>query len=221
MFILLNVLCIIIMFFIGADIFSLADELSYCKTNDIDILKRKYSTCRECGHRLRVKDTFPIVSRFINKGKCRFCDAPFSKRGFYTEALGGLLAIVIYVLLYYVDKLSIFAAAFVTIIISIICMIIISIIYTRLKVNKSDNIPDEIIKKTKKTKKKKSDKKDSKKEDSDKKDIDNEDKKESDIKDKKESDLKDKKEKSDKKDIKKIKEKNKKDKKVKKEDEED
>ena len=159
MLVFLNVLCIIIMFFIGADIFSLADELSFCKTNNVDILKRKYSTCRECGHRLRFKDTFPVVSRFINKGKCRFCDASFSKRSFYTEVSGGVLALLIYVLLYYVDKLSIFLAALITIIISIICMLVVSAIYTRLKVNKSENIPDEIIKKEKKVKEEKTDKK--------------------------------------------------------------
>ncbi|MBQ9232474.1 MAG: prepilin peptidase [Lachnospiraceae bacterium] len=142
MLIFLNILCIIIIFFIGADIFSLADELSFCRTNNIDILKRKYSTCRECGHRLRVKDTFPVISRFINKGKCRFCDAPFPKRSFYTEIAGGLLALLVYVFLYYVDNISIFLAALVTIITSIICMLVISSIYTGLKINKSGNIMD-------------------------------------------------------------------------------
>ena len=160
MFVFLNIVCIIIVFFIGADIFSLADELSFCRTNNVDILKRKYSTCRECGHRLRVKDTFPIVSRFINKGKCRFCDAPFSKRGFYTEISGGVLSLLIYILLYYVDKFSIFLAALITIIITIICMLVVSAIFTRLMVNKFDKIPDEIIIKEKKSKEDKIKKKD-------------------------------------------------------------
>ncbi len=129
MFIGLNILCIIIVFFIGADVFSLADEIAYCKKNDIDILKRKYSTCRECGHRLRIKDTFPVVSRFINKGKCRFCDAEFSKRGFNTEVAGGIFAVLIYVVLYYICKLKIFYAAAIMIAVVIVGMLITSWIY--------------------------------------------------------------------------------------------
>ncbi len=132
LFVLLNVLCIIIVFFIGADVFSLADEMAYCRGNNINILEKKHSTCRECGHRLRVKDTFPVVSRFINKGKCRFCDAPIGKRGFYTEIAGGILAETVFVLLYYFDGLSIFTAALVMIACVIICMLVVSGIYLRL-----------------------------------------------------------------------------------------
>lgn len=132
LFILLNILCIIIVFFIGADVFSLADEIAYCKKNDIAVLKRKYSTCRECGHRLRVKDTFPVVSRFVNKGKCRFCDAPIGKRGFFTEIAGGILAVLSYSILYYIDKMSVFTAALLMIAIVIICMLVVSGIYKRL-----------------------------------------------------------------------------------------
>ena len=130
MLIFLNALCIVLVFFIGADVFSLADEIAYCRIKDIDILKRKYSTCRECGHRLRIKDTFPVVSRFINKGKCRFCDAEFSKRGFYTEVSGGFFAVLIYVLLYFVFKLPIFHAAAIMIAAVIAGMLILAYIYT-------------------------------------------------------------------------------------------
>lgn len=133
LFILLNILCIIIVFFIGADVFSLADEIAYCKKNDIAVLKRKYSTCRECGHRLRVKDTFPVVSRFVNKGKCRFCDAPIGKRGFFTEIAGGILAVLSYSILYYIDKMSVFTAALLMIAIVIICMLVVSGIYIKLE----------------------------------------------------------------------------------------
>ncbi len=130
MLIFLNALCIVLVFFIGADVFSLADEIAYCRIKDIDILKRKYSTCRECGHRLRIKDTFPVVSRFINKGKCRFCDAEFSKRGFYTEVSGGFFAVLIYVLLYFVFKLPIFHSAAIMIAAVIAGMLILAYIYT-------------------------------------------------------------------------------------------
>lgn len=153
MFILLNILCIIIVFFIGADVFSLADEISYCASKEIDILKRKYSTCRECGHRLRVKDTFPVVSRFINKGKCRFCDAPFSKRGFYTEISGGFLSLLVYIVFYYIIRFPIFISAGLMIIVSIVVMLAVAFIYSKpylknrkeksekeLKETKTDNI---------------------------------------------------------------------------------
>ncbi len=134
MFIGLNILCIIIVFFIGADVFSLADEIAYCKKNDIDIFKRKYSTCRECGHRLRIKDTFPVVSRLINKGKCRFCDAPLSKRGFNTEVAGGVFAVLIYAVLYYICSFKIFYAAAIMIAAVIVSMLITAWFYTPHKI---------------------------------------------------------------------------------------
>lgn len=142
MLIFLNVLCIIIIFFIGADIFSLADEISYCKINNIDVLKRRYSTCRECGHRLYIKDTFPVVSRFINKGKCRFCDAEFDKKSFYTEISGGLAAVLVFSLLYYTKIMSIFMAASIMIVIIIAAMLVISFIYVRKKSERQKN-PDD------------------------------------------------------------------------------
>ena len=131
MLILLSIICMVVVFFIGADIFSLADEIGYCASKDIDVLKRKYSTCRECGHRLRLKDTFPVVSRFINKGKCRFCDASFSKRGFFTELSGGFFALFVYLIFYYIIKMSIFMSAGLMIIISIFCMLVIAFIYAK------------------------------------------------------------------------------------------
>lgn len=124
MFVFLNIICIVIVFFIGADIFSLADEIAYCKESKTSVLKRKYSTCRACGHRLRVKDTFPIVSRFVNKGICRFCDAPLPKRSFIAELMGGILAVIIYTILYYILKMSIILTIIFMVLALIICLII-------------------------------------------------------------------------------------------------
>ena len=42
MLIFLNALCIVLVFFIGADVFSLADEIAYCRIKDIDIQIMKY-----------------------------------------------------------------------------------------------------------------------------------------------------------------------------------
>ncbi|MBQ9608257.1 MAG: prepilin peptidase [Lachnospiraceae bacterium] len=124
MFIFLNVISVIIVFFIGADVFSLADEITYCKENKTSMLKRKYSTCRECGHRLRIKDTFPVVSRFVNKGICRFCDSPFPKRNFIAELLGGMLAVIIYTILYYVLKMPVLLTVIFMVLALFICLII-------------------------------------------------------------------------------------------------
>ena len=122
MFIFLNIISIIIVFFIGADILSLADEMVYCKATNTRLLERKYSICKACGHRLRLKDTFPVVSRFVNKGICRFCDTPFDKRDYDAQLIGGMLAVIIYVLLSFIAKLSILPTILIMTVLLVICL---------------------------------------------------------------------------------------------------
>ena len=124
MFIFLNIICIFIVFFIGADILSLADEMVYCRATGTELLQRKYSTCKNCGHRLRLKDTFPVVSRFVNKGICRFCDEPFAKRDFNAQVIGGMIAVIIYVLLNFVVKLSVLPTILIMTVLLVIGLII-------------------------------------------------------------------------------------------------
>lgn len=56
------------------------------------------SRCYTCGSRVRWYDNLPLVSYFILRGKCRWCDAPFSVRYVAMEFLvaaltGGVIAL--------------------------------------------------------------------------------------------------------------------------------
>ncbi|MBR1816888.1 MAG: prepilin peptidase [Lachnospiraceae bacterium] len=147
MYIFLNIISIIIVFFIGADIFSLADEIAYCKESKTSLLKRKYSTCRACGHRLRIKDTFPVVSRFVNKGICRFCDAELPKRGFTAELCGGMLAVIVYTILYFVLKMNVLLTIVFMVLAVVICMIAVVWYFIREdKMNNKDEKNDDLPK---------------------------------------------------------------------------
>ena len=49
------------------------------------------SHCPQCGHSLRALDNIPLVSWFVQRGKCRYCGAPISVRYPLVEMLGGAL----------------------------------------------------------------------------------------------------------------------------------
>ena len=43
------------------------------------------SHCPQCGHRLGVRDLFPLLSYLVQGGKCRYCRAPIPVRYFLVE----------------------------------------------------------------------------------------------------------------------------------------
>ncbi|MGQ9656941.1 MAG: prepilin peptidase [Fimbriimonadales bacterium] len=43
------------------------------------------SHCPQCGHRLGVRDLFPLLSYLVQGGKCRYCRAPIPLRYFLVE----------------------------------------------------------------------------------------------------------------------------------------
>lgn len=49
------------------------------------------SKCTSCGHKLGIMDLIPIVSMFMLKGKCRYCDAKVSIRYICIELLTGVV----------------------------------------------------------------------------------------------------------------------------------
>ncbi|HSF32454.1 MAG TPA: prepilin peptidase [Candidatus Tectomicrobia bacterium] len=54
------------------------------------------SQCRACGGSIRPWDNIPLLSYFILKGRCRFCQEPISVRYPLVEFATGLLFIVLY-----------------------------------------------------------------------------------------------------------------------------
>jgi leader peptidase (prepilin peptidase)/N-methyltransferase len=57
---------------------------------------RPASRCGACGAPVRARDNIPILSYFLLRGRCRACGAPFSARYPLVEALGALLAAVLW-----------------------------------------------------------------------------------------------------------------------------
>lgn len=53
------------------------------------------SRCPQCGHSIRFWENIPVISYFIQKGLCRGCHKPISKRYPLIELLSGILALVI------------------------------------------------------------------------------------------------------------------------------
>ncbi|MEG1726276.1 MAG: prepilin peptidase [Acidaminococcaceae bacterium] len=52
------------------------------------------SACGACGHRLALWDMVPVVSYFLLRGKCRYCQAPYSMRYALVELLTGCLFVL-------------------------------------------------------------------------------------------------------------------------------
>ncbi|NCO02969.1 MAG: prepilin peptidase [Alphaproteobacteria bacterium] len=50
-----------------------------------------HSQCPTCGHRLGLKDLIPFFSWILQRGKCRYCNAPISKFYILTETLFALI----------------------------------------------------------------------------------------------------------------------------------
>ena len=54
------------------------------------------SHCMSCGHELSAPDLVPLLSWILSGGKCRYCGAKVSVRYPLTEALFGLLTLVLF-----------------------------------------------------------------------------------------------------------------------------
>lgn len=93
----------IVGFVVGATVGSFLNMLIYRLPRmgpgnpDLTLTKPSYSICPKCNHRLDWIDLMPLVSWLIQRGKCRYCDAPISARYFSVELVtGGLWAAVWY-----------------------------------------------------------------------------------------------------------------------------
>lgn len=57
------------------------------------------SHCDVCGHVLGARDLIPVLSYFMNKGRCKYCDARISKINLYGEiAMGALFALLTFLI---------------------------------------------------------------------------------------------------------------------------
>lgn len=92
MYIFLNVVIYLVVFFMGASMFSFLNTVINDKNSENYNILSKHACCVLCGHEQKTIDAFPIVSWIIFKGKCRYCKENLPKRGLILELLGGILA---------------------------------------------------------------------------------------------------------------------------------
>ena len=54
------------------------------------------SQCRSCGGSIRPWDNIPLLSYFLLRGRCRFCNEPISARYPAVECISGVLFVLLY-----------------------------------------------------------------------------------------------------------------------------
>ena len=92
----MEILYIIIFFILGIILGSFYNVVGYRLPKNESIIKPKYSYCPSCKKRLTNRELIPVISYFVQKGKCRGCG---EKIGFFypmIELLTGLLFAVCY-----------------------------------------------------------------------------------------------------------------------------
>ena len=80
----------------GLFIGSFLNVCVYRIPSGISIIKPP-SSCGSCGHRLSLfKDMLPVINYIANKGRCRYCGAPYSAQYPLVELLNGILYVLLY-----------------------------------------------------------------------------------------------------------------------------
>lgn len=80
-------------FIVGCCIASFINVIIYRLPNHMSAIKGR-SFCTNCHQTLKGYDMIPVLSWFILKGRCRYCNSHISFRYPLIEALGGILAIL-------------------------------------------------------------------------------------------------------------------------------
>ena len=110
----LAVYCIVIAFILG----SVFGSFLNCVSDRI-IAHEKWwtgrSKCDACGHTLGVLDLFPVFSYLLLKGKCRYCGTRLSKTYVCSEALLGILFVIMVALHGTLDLILLRDLGFVTV----------------------------------------------------------------------------------------------------------
>ncbi|MFC1510992.1 prepilin peptidase [Candidatus Margulisiibacteriota bacterium] len=89
---------LILLFILGAAVGSFLNVCIYRLPRGESII-RPPSHCPSCNHHLGIIDLIPILGYLIRRGKCKYCDAPFSWRYPLVELLTGLLFVIAWRLL--------------------------------------------------------------------------------------------------------------------------
>ena len=79
----------ILVFFMGASIFSFMNVVAYRMPRNMDFINGR-SRCPKCGKKLAFIDMIPVVSYFLLGGKCRFCGSRIRPRYVFMEIIGGI-----------------------------------------------------------------------------------------------------------------------------------
>lgn len=85
---------LILIFILGSIIGSFLNVVIYRLNTGRTIVKGK-SMCMTCGHKLRWYELIPIVSYFIQMGKCRSCKSKISFQYPVVEVLTGLIFLIV------------------------------------------------------------------------------------------------------------------------------
>jgi leader peptidase (prepilin peptidase)/N-methyltransferase len=88
---LLYALILIIVFFMGATVYSYLNVV-IARLPKGESLVEKRSVCPGCGHAQRIADVFPLISWISRRGKCIYCQEKRPKRELLTELIGGFTA---------------------------------------------------------------------------------------------------------------------------------
>lgn len=83
----------VIVFFMGASVFSFINVVAYRVPAKLS-LWRDGSFCPKCGEPIKKYDLIPVLSWLFLRGKCRSCKSPISPRYPLIELLGGALAVL-------------------------------------------------------------------------------------------------------------------------------
>ncbi|HIW22102.1 MAG TPA: prepilin peptidase [Candidatus Dorea intestinavium] len=92
MIIALQLIMYVLVFLMGASIFSFLNVVIYRVPRNMDFIKGR-SHCPNCGKALSPLDMIPVFGYLLLKGKCRYCKSKISPRYAVIELLGGLIAV--------------------------------------------------------------------------------------------------------------------------------
>lgn len=84
---------LIFAFVVGISIGSFLNVCIYRIPNKLTVVC-SVSRCGDCGERIKLGDMMPVLSYWINGGKCKYCKSSYSIRYMWVELLTGVLFLI-------------------------------------------------------------------------------------------------------------------------------
>lgn len=81
---------LIFAFVVGISIGSFLNVCIYRIPNKVTVIC-SVSRCGDCGERIKLGDMIPVLSYWLNGGKCKYCKSSYSMRYMWVELLTGVL----------------------------------------------------------------------------------------------------------------------------------